>query len=108
MENYLDKEKVYVLDRDEILITVFDKEDELQIARRELAELTTNVELENKKRIVDNLENQISEKEQQIVILQKRIVNNTKLYSKINNAPVSCCPTCEQEIKDNDCRDKNR
>ncbi len=79
---------------------VFDKEDELQIARRELTELTTNVELENKKRIVDNLEKQIMEKEQQIVILQKRIVNNTKLYSKINNAPVSCCPTCEQEIKD--------
>ena len=43
MENYIDPEKVYVLDKDEMLIAVFDKEDENTIINPRVQE-TQNAE----------------------------------------------------------------
>lgn len=81
----------------------FDKDVELSLARQELAFLTTNqviVDKEKQKKIVENIEKDILNKETQIAELDKRMKDGKKKYLEIKNGTICECPTCGQNIQD--------
>lgn len=80
----------------------FDKDEELSLARQELSFLSTNNSLfdkEKQKKIVDNLQNQISQMERQINDLDTKMKTGKKIYLSIKNESDVCCPMCEQKIQ---------
>lgn len=80
----------------------FEKDEELSLARQELSFLSTNNSLfdkEKQKKIVDNLQNQISQMERQINDLDTKMKTGKKIYLSIKNESDVCCPMCEQKIQ---------
>lgn len=80
----------------------FEKDEELSLARQELSFLSTNNSLfdkEKQKKIVDNLQNQISQMESQINDLDTKMKTGKKIYLSIKNEFDVCCPMCEQKIQ---------
>lgn len=81
----------------------FDKEEELSLARQELSFLNskyTNIDKDKQQKIVDNLTNNISNTEKEIKDLSIEMSNGKSKYLQIKSTSVSCCPMCNQEIKD--------
>ena len=83
---------------------VFEKEEELTLARQELSFLMVDekaVDKAKQEKIVSNLESQISEKQKEINNLTENMTNGKNSYLSIKNASISYCPMCEQKIEDN-------
>lgn len=81
----------------------FDKHEELSLARQELAFLSTNqtiVDKERQKKVVENIEKEILNKETEIAELTKSMTEGKKAYLAIKNDEYCNCPTCDQPIKD--------
>lgn len=81
---------------------VFEKDEELSLARQELSFLTSSNSLldkEKQKQIVDNLQNQVSQMEKQIIELDTKMKTGKKIYLSIKNESDVCCPMCEQKIQ---------
>lgn len=81
---------------------IFTKDEELSLARQELSFLSTNNSLfdkEKQKKIVYNLQNQISQMERQINDLDTKMKTGKKIYLSIKNESDVCCPMCEQKIQ---------
>ncbi len=81
---------------------VFDKDEELSLARQELSFLTTNDSKANKEKqqkIVDSLLNQISQLEKQINELDTKMKTGKKIYLSIKSESDVYCPMCEQKIE---------
>ena len=80
----------------------FEKEEELNLARQELAFLNTNQNLiakENQKQIIENLEKQVLLKETELHHLEKDMQSGKQKYLSIKNGVSPICPTCNQYIK---------
>ena len=81
----------------------FEKDEELTLARQELAFLTTNqsiVNKENQKQIVEKLQKEILNKESDLNELSKKMKEGKMKYLSIKNNECSICPTCNQNIQD--------
>lgn len=81
---------------------IFEKEEELSLARQELSFLSTDeneIHKAKQQKIVDNLKNQIIEIEGQISKLNIQMSTGKKTYLSIKNEPISYCPMCEQKIE---------
>lgn len=82
---------------------VFEKDEELTLARQELAFLTTNqaiVDKEKQKQIVEKLQKEILNKETECNELSKKMKIGKQKYLSIKNNECSLCPTCNQNIQD--------
>lgn len=82
---------------------VFEKDEELSLARQELSFLSADeneIHKVKQQKIVDNLKNQILEKERQINELTAKMTTGKKKYLSIKNETITCCPMCEQKIED--------
>lgn len=82
---------------------VFEKDEELSLARQELAFLNTNqniVDKEKQKKVVENLEKEILSKETEFNELQTAMKVGKKKYLEIKTGISSFCPICEQHIQD--------
>lgn len=80
----------------------FEKEVELSLARQELAFLTTDkkiVDKENQKKIVEQLEKELLNKETEISELDKSMKLGKQKYLAIKNGDNCLCPTCGQHIE---------
>lgn len=81
---------------------VFEKTEELTLAKHELTFLTTNsnsIDRSKQQQIVDNLATQITQLENQINDLTTKMKTEKKVYLSIKNEPISCCLICEQKIE---------
>ena len=81
---------------------VFEKEEELTLARQELSFLMVDekaVDKAKQEKIVSNLESQISETQKEINELTSKMTNGKNNYLSIRNASISYCPMCEQKIE---------
>ncbi len=81
---------------------VFEKEEELALAKQELDLLNRNegiINKQNQKKIVEDLEKEILEKETESHELLKKMEDGKKKYYSIKNGESSCCPTCNQQIQ---------
>lgn len=81
---------------------VFEKEEELSLARQELSFLSTNenaIHKEKQQKIVSELENQILELKEEINKLTTKMTSGKNSYLSIKNASISYCPMCEQKIE---------
>lgn len=81
---------------------VFEKDEELSLARQELSFLSTDsneIHKAKQQKIVDNLNIQLSDIEKQINELSTQMIDGKKAYLSIKNQPVSYCPMCEQKIE---------
>ena len=81
---------------------VFEKEEELSLARQELSylELDENKGAKDKQQnIVDNLISQISNIENSVNELTTKMVEGKKKYLAIKNQEIACCPMCEQKLE---------
>lgn len=82
---------------------VFEKDEELSLARQELSFLSTDeneIHRAKQQKIVDNLNQQILETEEQINELTIQMTTGKKIYLSIKNEAISYCPMCEQKIED--------
>lgn len=82
---------------------VFEKEEELSLARQELSFVMSDVKSQDKEKqqkIVDNLDNQIEQLETQINELSEKMQKGKITYLTIKDKDISYCPMCKQEIKD--------
>lgn len=82
---------------------VFEKDEELSLARQELSFLSTDendIHRAKQQKIVDNLNQQILETEEQIDELTTQMTTGKKIYLSIKNEAISYCPMCEQRIED--------
>lgn len=82
---------------------IFDKEEELTLAKQELVHLTTDrniVDKEKQKQIIERLEKDIMNKDNEFNELEKQMKKGKQLYLSIKNGVNNKCPTCEQLIKD--------
>lgn len=82
---------------------VFEKDEELSLARQELSFLSTDendIHRAKQQKIVDNLNQQILETEEQINELTIQMTTGKKIYLSIKNETISYCPMCEQRIED--------
>lgn len=81
---------------------VFEKDEELSLARQELSFLSTDsneIHKAKQQKIVDNLNIQLSDIEKQINELSTQMIDGKRSYLSIKNKPVSYCPMCEQKIE---------
>lgn len=81
---------------------IFEKEIELSLAMQELSFLNSNTavaEKENKKKIVEQLEKEILNKETEIAELEKNMKTGKQKYINIKNNINCSCPTCGQHIE---------
>lgn len=81
---------------------VFEKEEELKLAKQELSFLNTNqdiVDKEKQKRIVENLEKEILSKETEYKELERTMKEGKKKYLSIKEGESSICPICNQHIE---------
>lgn len=81
---------------------IFEKEEELSLARQELSFLSTDeneIHKAKQQKIVDNLNNQIIVIEGQISELTTQMSTGKKTYLSIKNEAISYCPICEQKIE---------
>ena len=83
-------------------IQVFEKEEELSLARQELSFLLTDeneIHKEKQQKIVINLENQLEEIEKKVNDLTTKMSTGKTIYLSIKNEKESYCPMCEQKIE---------
>jgi hypothetical protein len=83
-------------------IQVFEKEEELSLARQELSFLSTDenaIHKEKQQKIVDGLEQQIKQQQEQIEQLSNKMTTGKKVYLSIKSEDVAHCPMCEQVIQ---------
>ena len=81
---------------------VFEKEEELSLARQELSFLSTNenaIHKEKQQKIVSDLESKILEIQEEINKLTTKMTSGKNSYLSIKNASISYCPMCEQKIE---------
>ena len=79
----------------------YEKEDELSLARQELAFLTldkSSIDKTNQEKVVTELTKQASQIKEQINDLDIRMQNGKKRYLSIKNEPISYCDLCGQQI----------
>ena len=82
---------------------VFEKEEELSLARQELSYLEIDqnkVQREKQQKIVDDLLKQLLDMDSKIKELTDKMVIGKKNYLSIKNQEVAYCPMCEQKIED--------
>ena len=82
---------------------VFEKEDELSLARQELSYLEIDqykAQKDKQQKIVDDLNNEISNVNSQISELTNKMITGKQKYLSIKNQEVSYCPMCEQIIEE--------
>lgn len=82
---------------------IFEKEEELSLARQELAFLSANqdiVDKEKQKQVVERLEKDILAKENEFNELEIQMKTGKRVYLSIKNGTNCKCPTCEQKIED--------
>lgn len=82
---------------------IFEKDEELSLARQELAFLNTNqaiIDKEKQKQTVEKLQKEILDKETESNEFSKKMKDGKKKYLAIKNGECSTCPTCNQEIQD--------
>ncbi len=81
---------------------VFEKEEELSLARQELSFLSTNfsssIRLKQEK-VVANINSHIKQLESQIKNLNNELVAGKKTYLSIKNSALNSCPLCGQQIE---------
>jgi hypothetical protein len=81
---------------------IFQKEEELSLARQELSFLNldnTSVNKDKQQKIVDGLEQQIKQQQEQIEQLSNKMTTGKKVYLSIKSEDVAHCPMCEQVIQ---------
>lgn len=81
----------------------FEKDEELSLAEQELLLLNSNekiVDKEKQKQVVEELENDILNKETEFNELENAMKTGKKKYLSIKNGEVCTCPTCNQYIQD--------
>ena len=82
---------------------VFEKEEELSLARQEVAFLTSNKEIikkENQAKVVRDIEKEIHSIDTELIELDKQMQAGKKTYLAIKNGESSICPMCSQHIPD--------
>lgn len=82
---------------------IFEKDEELTLARQEIAFLNTNqaiVDKEKQKQTVEKLQREILDKETERNELSKSMKEGKKKYLAIKSGECSTCPTCNQKIQD--------
>jgi len=82
---------------------IFEKEEELSLARQELTFLSANqdiVDKEKQKQVVERLEKDILAKENEFNELETQMKTGKRVYLSIKNGTNCKCPTCEQKIED--------
>ena len=92
-----------IVDEELPKIKVFDREEELSLARQELSFLNTSqdiIDKENQKKIIEDLEKDILSKETECKELEVSMKDGKKKYLAIKNGESFTCPTCEQHIQD--------
>lgn len=80
----------------------YEKEDELSLARQELAFLTldkSSIDKTNQEKVVIELTNQIEQIQEQINSLSIKMQTGKRNYLIVKNEPVSQCSLCGQAIK---------
>lgn len=81
----------------------FDKEEELSLAEQELLVLNSNkkiIDKERQKKVVEELEKDILNKETELKELESEMKNGKQKYLSIKNGITCTCPTCNQYIQD--------
>lgn len=82
---------------------IFEREEELSLAKQELIFLNSDKTIADKEeqmQVVKALEKELKEMEIEINHLSTKMADGKKKYLIIKNSVKSCCPICEQEIKD--------
>lgn len=82
---------------------VFEKEEELSLAKQELSFLNSNqaiMDKEKQRKTVEKLEKEILDKETECKQLTKKMNEGKKVYLSIKSGECKTCPTCKQGIKD--------
>ena len=80
----------------------YEKEDELSLARQELAFLTldkTSLDKTNQEKVVIELTNQVEQIQEQINSLSIKMHTDKRNYLIVKNEPISQCSLCGQAIK---------
>ncbi|MBQ3413864.1 MAG: hypothetical protein IJH39_00620 [Clostridia bacterium] len=81
---------------------IFDKIEELSLARQELSFLNTNkdiVDKEKQKELIVKLEKEVLDKENEQNELSKSMRQGKEKYNQIKNGTLCVCPTCNQHIE---------
>lgn len=81
----------------------FEKDEELSLARQELAFLNSNqtiIDKEKQRKTIEKLEKEILDKETESNQLIKKMKEGKKKYLAIKSGECKNCPTCNQEIRD--------
>ena len=81
----------------------FEKDEELTLAKQELAFLNTNqdiVDKEKQRQTVEGIEKEILDRETEFSELGKTMKEGKKKYLAIKSGECSTCPTCSQHIQD--------
>ena len=84
-------------------VKTFEKDEELSIARQELAFLNNDTNLTDKnkqKKVVEELEKNLLSKETECSEIENSMKAGKKKYLSIKNGEITKCPTCNQEIHD--------
>lgn len=84
-------------------LQTFEKDEELSLARQELAFLNTNQEIvdkEKQKQTVEKIQKEIFDKETEFNNNEKKMIEGKKKYLAIKNGECTTCPTCNQQIQD--------
>lgn len=82
---------------------IFEKDEELSLARQELSYLNTNQDIvnkENQMKVVEKLEKEVLLKETECKELENSMKIGKQKYLSIKNGKTCICPTCEQKIQD--------
>ena len=82
-------------------VKTFEKDEELSIARQELAFLNNDTNLTDKnkqKKVVEELEKNLLSKETECSEIENSMKAGKKKYLSIKNGEITKCPTCNQEI----------
>ncbi|MBR0427640.1 MAG: hypothetical protein IJK18_05530 [Clostridia bacterium] len=82
-------------------VKTFEKDEELSIARQELAFLNNDTNLTDKnkqKKVVEELEKNLLSKETECSEVENSMKAGKKKYLSIKNGEITKCPTCNQEI----------
>lgn len=81
---------------------IFEKDEELLLAKQELSYLNTSeklVEKENQKKVIEGLEKDILSKETEFNEIEQSMKAGKKRYIEIKNGELCTCPTCNQHIE---------
>ncbi|MCI8397678.1 MAG: hypothetical protein HFJ52_08810 [Clostridia bacterium] len=83
---------------------VFEKDEELTLARQELSFLTSNqsiIDKENQKKLVSKLSDELLSKENELLAIINVMEETKKQYYAIKNSDTAHCPTCNHLLEQN-------